>query len=185
MRSVPYLSCIVSLYYLLQASHHVSGEIETITAEQLNEGIQNQLYAAVIDVRTQAEWDLGHIPNATLIASLNTMDLPPIPQGITGSCDAEDQKIVVTCRPGARAAVAADKLIAAGYKATIYNGGGTADWTAAGFELVQTESRESCTGTGTDTDTDTSGILPRFDSSLTSYLLMVASHVWLLGMLIV
>jgi len=180
MRSVPYLSCIVSIYYSLQVSHCVNGEIESITSEQLNEGIRNQLYAAVIDVRSQTDWDLGHIPNATLIASLNTMDLPPIPQVITAvSCNAEDQKIVVTCRTGARAAVAAEKLFAAGYKATIYNGGGTDDWTAAGFELVQTESLKSCTGT------DTSGIFPRFDSSLTSYLLMLASNVWLLGVLIV
>jgi len=147
MRPVPYLSvsCIVSLCYSLQASHHVNGEIESITSEQLNEGIRNQLYAAVIDVRSQTDWDLGHIPNATHIASLNTMDLPPIPQAITGSCNAEDQKIVVTCRTGFRAAIAADKLFAAGYKATIYNGGGTDNWIAAGFELVQTESRESCT----------------------------------------
>jgi len=180
MRSVSFLSFISLLYYSLQASHQVNGEILSVTPQEIKDGIQNNVYAAIIDVRSQAEWDTGHIPNATLVASLNTMDLPPIPQAITSSsCNGEDQKIVVTCRTGARAEVAAKKLIAAGYKATIYNGGGTADWTAAGFELVQTESSKSCAGT------DTSGILSHFDDSLTLFLLIVASNVLVVGMLTV
>eukprot|EP00555_Chaetoceros_dichaeta_P013366 CAMPEP_0198252044 /NCGR_PEP_ID=MMETSP1447-20131203/2668_1 /TAXON_ID=420782 /ORGANISM="Chaetoceros dichaeta, Strain CCMP1751" /LENGTH=103 /DNA_ID=CAMNT_0043937199 /DNA_START=49 /DNA_END=356 /DNA_ORIENTATION=+ len=103
MRSVPYLSSIFSLYYSLQTSHQVNGQILSVTPQQIKDGIRDNLYAAVIDVRSQADWDTGHIPNATLVASLNTMSLPPIPQAITGSCNEEDQKIVVTCRTGARA----------------------------------------------------------------------------------
>jgi len=146
MLSIPNPYYIISLCCLLLASHRVKGEVLYLTPQELMEGIQNRAYAAVIDVRSKEDWDKGHIPNATLVASLNEMDLPPLPKVITGSCNKKDQKIVVTCRTGARAAVAANKLVAAGYKATIYNGGGTDDWTTAGFELVQTDSLESCSG---------------------------------------
>ena len=29
-------------------------------------------FAALVDVRTQSEWDAGHLPNATFVESMNT-----------------------------------------------------------------------------------------------------------------
>jgi len=117
-------------------------DVFTITAEELNDGIQNQLFDAVIDVRTQEEWDEGHIPTATFIESLSSLDVSSsFPTMLQEHCNEKNKLIAVYCRSGARAGVAAQKLINAGYKATIYNAGGVNQWLAANFNLVETKSK--------------------------------------------
>ena len=88
--------------------------------------------AAMIDVRTKAEWNAGHvalakhIPLPELSSSLNK-----VPQG---------KKVVVVCRSGNRSRGATSQLIAAGIDAVNLSGGMHA-WTRSGERLVDRNGR--------------------------------------------
>ncbi|HNX13831.1 MAG TPA: DUF6132 family protein [Oscillospiraceae bacterium] len=75
----------------------------------------------IVDVRTQSEFDAGHIPNAILIPNETIIDTKPelLPDLNAG--------ILVCCRSGNRSAQAAKKLIAIGYT-NVYDFGGIIDW---------------------------------------------------------
>merc|ERR1712079_791211 len=74
------------------------------------------------------------------MGNLQQNTFPPFPTELGRWCNKNDIVIVVYCRSGARANVAISNLLAGGYEATLYNGGGTNDWLGAGFDLVQTDS---------------------------------------------
>ncbi len=83
----------------------------------------------ILDVRTQEEYDSGHIRNATLIP-LDVLDkrLNELPR---------DKKILVYCKSGSRSAQASQILVNNGFK-EIYNmKGGITDWTNAGYEVIK------------------------------------------------
>ena len=114
---------------------------QIIPPSEFYEGVMSGTFDAVIDVRTQSEWDSGHVPNATHIESLHLQNMPPFPEILEeGSCNSESSTIVVYCRSGARAGAAIQKLLDAGYKGTLYNGQGTNQWKDAGYSLVKTDS---------------------------------------------
>jgi len=116
---------------------------EILTADILYEGVIEGLYDAIIDVRTQDEWDeVGHIPNATHIENIQSMSMPPFPDLLDGGCNSGKKIIVIYCRSGARASVAIQNLLDNGYEATLYNGQGINQWQEAGFDLIFTESQE-------------------------------------------
>lgn len=75
----------------------------------------------IVDVRTQAEYDEGHIANAIVIPN-ETIDKTQPEQ--LPDLDAE---ILVYCRSGKRSKQASDKLVAMGYT-KIYDFGGIIDW---------------------------------------------------------
>ena len=79
-----------------------------------------------LDVRTQAEWDEYHAPNATLIP-LDQLQarLSEVPQG---------QPILVVCRSGNRSQQGRDILLAAGYDATSMSGG-MSEWYSKGYPV--------------------------------------------------
>lgn len=115
---------------------------EVLLADILYEGITEGLYDAIIDVRTQEEWDeTGHLPNATHIENLQFMTLPPFPNELDNGCNSGDKIIVIYCRSGSRASAAIQNLLDAGFEGTLYNGQGVSQWTDAGFDLVSTESQ--------------------------------------------
>ena len=81
----------------------------------------------ILDVRTQEEYDAGHIKGSTLIP-LQVLDkrLGEIPK---------DRKILVYCRTGHRSAQASEILVNNGF-AQVYNmKGGIVEWTNAGYEV--------------------------------------------------
>jgi len=76
----------------------------------------------ILDVRTQAEFNEGHIPNAILLPYNDIIDkaktiLPDM-----------DQIILVYCRSGRRSELAAKDLIDMGFT-SVYDFGGIIDWT--------------------------------------------------------
>jgi rhodanese-related sulfurtransferase len=81
--------------------------------------------AVIIDVRTQEEWDAGHIPNAIHI---------PLSE-VKGRLDEfkafEGQHIVMQCRSGKRSAVAGKILLSAGYGDVSNLTGGILAWDEA------------------------------------------------------
>ena len=75
----------------------------------------------VLDVRTQKEFDAGHIKGAILVPNETIIDKQP---KLLPDLDAE---ILVYCRSGNRSAQAANKLIAIGYT-NVVDFGGIIDW---------------------------------------------------------
>ena len=84
--------------------------------------------AFLLDVRTQEEWDAGHIPGATLIP----LDQLPYRYGELPT----DQDIVIYCRSGNRSGQALDYLTDKGITGIYSMDGGINDWISAGYEVV-------------------------------------------------
>ena len=83
--------------------------------------------AFVLDVRTQEEWDAGHIPGATLI---------PLDQLASRVSEVPaDQPVVVYCRSGNRSKSGRDILTAAGLEQVTSMNGGIGAWQAAGYPV--------------------------------------------------
>ena len=83
--------------------------------------------AFLLDVRTQEEWNAGHIPGAVLIP----LDLLA---GRAGELP-EDKEIVIYCRSGNRSAQALDLLSGVGLSDIFSMDGGINDWILAGHEV--------------------------------------------------
>jgi rhodanese-related sulfurtransferase len=97
------------------------------------ERLASNYFAALIDVRTQEEWDSGHLPNATLMASLHeTRDTNALE--VCRGC-----RLAVYCRTGVRAGEAAALLESRGY--VVYNVLGVTQWEEDGVALVTTPSQ--------------------------------------------
>jgi rhodanese-related sulfurtransferase len=81
--------------------------------------------AFILDVRTQDEWNAGHIPDATLIPLNELPDrLDEIPQGV---------EIIVICNSGNRSDSGRDILLEAGFPAVTSVNGGVIEWQALGY----------------------------------------------------
>jgi rhodanese-related sulfurtransferase len=96
-------------------------EVSAVTAKQLIES-----GSQLIDVRTDVEFEAGHIPGArrVLLAEI---------QGEVASLDKE-QPVIIYCRSGNRSGPAAEAFAASGWDAHSIEGGLIA-WHEAGFEL--------------------------------------------------
>ena len=81
----------------------------------------------VLDVRTQAEFDEGHIMNAVLLPDFE------IAQRAESVLTDKDQTILVYCRAGRRSEASSRLLIEMGYT-KVYDFGGIQSWTG---EIVQ------------------------------------------------
>ena len=92
-----------------------------ITAEEARQIMDSEEGYVILDVRTQEEYDQGHIPGAILIPNTEIearaeQELPD-----------KDQLILVYCRSGRRSKLAADILVSLRYT-DIREFGGIIDW---------------------------------------------------------
>lgn len=92
-----------------------------ITAEAAKELIDSDDTLAIIDVRTQEEFDTGHIPNAILLP------LDTLADKASEVLPDKEQRLLIYCRSGNRSATAAKQLIEMGYT-EVYDFGGIIDW---------------------------------------------------------
>lgn len=92
-----------------------------ITAQEAKQIMDTQEGYVILDVRTQEEFDQGHIPGAVLIPDTEIMDKAE--DVLTD----KDQLILVYCRSGRRSKLAAEDLVALGYT-NIKEFGGVIDW---------------------------------------------------------
>eukprot|EP00549_Striatella_unipunctata_P016111 CAMPEP_0118693374 /NCGR_PEP_ID=MMETSP0800-20121206/11867_1 /TAXON_ID=210618 ORGANISM="Striatella unipunctata, Strain CCMP2910" /NCGR_SAMPLE_ID=MMETSP0800 /ASSEMBLY_ACC=CAM_ASM_000638 /LENGTH=203 /DNA_ID=CAMNT_0006591591 /DNA_START=53 /DNA_END=667 /DNA_ORIENTATION=- len=127
---------LVCCLFAKTASAH--GDFPTLTPKELYDGMQSGSFDLIIDVRSQAEWDLGRIEGATFVNALNlfgTADEMSSPYDLAGC---ESCTIVVYCNSGNRAVTAAEILQHAGFTGKIYNGLGITQWQEAGYTLSNT-----------------------------------------------
>lgn len=96
-------------------------KVKTITAQEAKEIMDSEEEYTLLDVRTQTEFDAGHIPGALLISSTELKDeaVEKLPN--------PKAKILVYCRSGNRSAKAAQLLVDMGYT-DVYDFGGIIDW---------------------------------------------------------
>ena len=96
-------------------------EYKKITAEEAKARIDSGDDITILDVRTEEEYNSGHISNSILIPNETITDKMP---DLLTDLDAE---ILIYCRSGNRSAQAAKKLIAIGYT-NVFDFGGIIDW---------------------------------------------------------
>jgi rhodanese-related sulfurtransferase len=92
-----------------------------ITAEEAKRIMDSEEGYIILDVRTQEEYDDGHIPGAIVISHEEIVEKAE--KVLTD----KDQLILVYCRSGRRSKIAAEALVKLGYT-NILEFGGIIDW---------------------------------------------------------
>ena len=92
-----------------------------INAEEAKKIMDTEEGYIILDVRTQEEYDQGHIPGAIVISH------EEIPEKAEDVLTDKDQLILVYCRSGRRSKIAAEALAELGYT-NIKEFGGIIDW---------------------------------------------------------
>ena len=92
-----------------------------ITAEEAKQIMDSEEGYIILDVRTQEEYDQGHIPGAIVISH------EEIAEQAEDVLTDKDQMILVYCRSGRRSKIAAEALVELGYT-NIKEFGGIIDW---------------------------------------------------------
>ena len=92
-----------------------------ITAEEAKQIMDSEEDYIILDVRTQDEYDQGHIPGAIVISHDEIVEKAE--EVLTD----KDQLILVYCRSGRRSKIASEALVELGYT-NIKEFGGIIDW---------------------------------------------------------
>lgn len=92
-----------------------------ISAEEAKEIMDKESGYIVLDVRTEEEFEQGHIPHAILIPDYE------IKEKAEDILKNKDQLILVYCRSGRRSKLASEDLVSLGYT-NIKEFGGIIDW---------------------------------------------------------
>ena len=92
-----------------------------ITVEEAKQIMDSEEGYIILDVRTQEEYDQGHIPGAIVISH------EEIAEKAEQVLMDKNQLILVYCRSGRRSKIAADALVELGYT-NIMEFGGIIDW---------------------------------------------------------
>lgn len=109
----------LKLYAHRTAAQNCTG-YQTLTAEEAKARLDQDGDLILLDVRTQTEYDQGHIPGAVCLPN------EEIGQDMPVAFD-KDAEILVYCRSGRRSAEAAGKLAELGYR-NVADFGGILDW---------------------------------------------------------
>ena len=106
---------------MITKTSETSGSYKTISSTEAQQMIEDNKDALILDVRTAAEYESGHIPNAV---NLSNED---IQAGKVDSLKDKSQLIMVYCRSGNRSRQAAQKLAELGYT-NVVDFGGIQSW---------------------------------------------------------
>ena len=88
----------------------------------------------ILDVRTQEEYDAGHIRGSIRIP---VQDIPQLELNKSLAQIPRDKKILVYCRTDRRSTLASEILVNNGFKEVYNMKGGITEWTNAGFEVIK------------------------------------------------
>lgn len=92
-----------------------------ISYQEAKEMMEEELDSIILDVRSEAEYEQGHIPDAVLLP------LDTIEEGELVELPEKDQTILVYCRSGVRSKIAARILDRMGYT-NVFEFGGILEW---------------------------------------------------------
>jgi rhodanese-related sulfurtransferase len=96
-----------------------SPQYRRINASEARQIMNDYSDVVVLDVRTEEEFSMGHIPGAVLVPSSEIADWH--------RPELKDTPILIYCRSGNRSATAAQELINRGYL-RVFDFGGIIDW---------------------------------------------------------
>ena len=115
-------------FALIFSLNSISAELWTVS--KLNESISKLDHELVLlDVRTQAEYDSGHILNAINISHDEILEDPELLAGY------KDSQMVVFCRSGVRAGKVIQLLESIGFEVIIDIDGDMLSWSEAGYPM--------------------------------------------------
>ena len=124
---LPLMLCLVVLLCGCSGADTATADSASAAYTQVSPAEAASLMASeedyiILDVRTQEEYNAGHIPGAVCIPneSIGTDEIPGLPD--------KDQLILVYCRSGRRSKEASQKLADLGYTSVV-EFGGLNDWT--------------------------------------------------------
>lgn len=120
--------CVIFLMCLTGcANGSQEKEYRKVDSEEAMQLMNTEEDYIILDVRTEAEYKEGHIPEAICIPNetIGTGEIEQLPD--------KNQTIFVYCRSGNRSKQAAAKLVKLGYE-NVVEFGGILDWTG---EIVQ------------------------------------------------
>ena len=103
----------------------------TMNADEFENAIADATAVQLLDVRSQQEYDEGHLPGAYIIDVNDSTFLRQVEGQLT-----KDKPVAVYCRSGRRSASAARKLVKAGYQVINLDGGILA-WKGQGKIVMQ------------------------------------------------
>ena len=105
------------------------GEYGDVTVEEASILIGDKPDLVILDVRTQAEYDTGHIEGAILIPNTELSDR-------LDELDDSDE-LLVYCRTGNRSSGAVEILDDAGFNKIYHMNDGISTWISEGYPVVQ------------------------------------------------
>ncbi len=106
-----FLLVVLFLFTAVACAKSSDGSIEKQAWQEIRNG------ALLVDVRTQKEYDAGHLEGALLIP------YDQIPQRLAEFGEDKNRSIVVYCRSGKRAGIAEETLRKAGFTHVLNAGG--------------------------------------------------------------
>jgi len=109
------------------SSHPQVQEISILKLDSLQKALPN---AILLDVRSDEEWDAGHLAGASYISYDWDHRLEPL------KALPEDRPILVYCEAGGRSGVITEELRIIGHPYIIDLIGGISDWTEADLPLA-------------------------------------------------
>jgi rhodanese-related sulfurtransferase len=105
-----------------------------ISPMELTRRLEGDPKVTVLDVRSPAEYQAGHIPGARL-APLDGLEVSQVSELVNGAGRRADNPLYLTCHAGKRAAQAAQVLREAGLEHLALVQGGTEAWQKAGLPV--------------------------------------------------
>lgn len=118
MKKVVIILLLVLLVGCGQEKEKQDIKIPSISASEVHRMISNEENITIIDVRSKAEYDSGHIESAINI---------PLEE-ISNTSLGKNEKIIVYCQSGYRSSMAAEQLLKNGYT-DVSDLGGIHTWT--------------------------------------------------------
>jgi glyoxylase-like metal-dependent hydrolase (beta-lactamase superfamily II)/rhodanese-related sulfurtransferase len=103
-------------------------KLDQVSVQQLHDLLASDKPPRVLDVRTPAEWDSGHLSAAEHQPVTTILEQPPEFDRSAPVC--------VVCGTGYRSNIAASELIRQGFENVFSLAGGTTAWSRAGYELT-------------------------------------------------
>lgn len=129
-----FLDCLDHLDYLskMKSGHQLIEDakkrIKEISAREVIQMRERGEDVAIVDVREDREWNLGHLPGAVHVAR-GTLE------GRIEGAVPRERKVILYCARGNRSALAADTMREMGYRDVASLTGGIQSWVDAGGEI--------------------------------------------------
>ena len=115
----------------LQIVQDAKKRVKETNVQDVKRRMDNGEKFVLVDVREDAEWAMGHLPNAVHLGK------GVIERDIEQRVPDTAAKVILYCGGGFRAALAADNLQKMGYTNVISMDGGIRGWRERGYPLVK------------------------------------------------